>query len=42
MDFVYSLLVMIRAHEESETRLRRVKVAIIKPCQDYRRAATAS
>ncbi|WP_263405640.1 recombinase family protein [Chitinimonas arctica] len=33
MDLVYSLLVMIRAHEESATKSKRVKAAIHKQCE---------
>ncbi|CAE6725235.1 recombinase family protein [Paraburkholderia nemoris] len=32
MDLVYSLLVMIRAHEESDTKSKRVKAAIRRQC----------
>lgn len=35
MDLVYSLLVMIRAHEESDVKSKRVKAAIKKQCQDW-------
>lgn len=35
MDLVYSLLVMIRAHEESETKSKRVKAAIRKHCEKW-------
>lgn len=35
MDLVYSLLVMIRAHEESDTKSKRVKAAIRKQCQRW-------
>jgi DNA invertase Pin-like site-specific DNA recombinase len=35
MDLVYSLLVMIRAHEESETKSKRVKAAIRRQCQGW-------
>lgn len=35
MDLVYSLLVMIRAHEESETKSTRVKAAIVRQCQAW-------
>lgn len=35
MDLVYSLLVMIRAHEESETKSKRVKAAIRRLCQGW-------
>ena len=35
MDLVYSLLVMIRAHEESETKSKRVKAAIRKHCEAW-------
>ena len=35
MDLVYSLLVMIRAHEESDVKSKRVKAAIKKLCQDW-------
>ena len=32
MDLVYSLLIMIRAHEESDTKSKRVKAAIRRQC----------
>lgn len=35
MDLVYSLLVMIRAHEESDTKSKRVKASIIRLCQAW-------
>lgn len=35
MDLVFSLLVMIRAHEESDTKSKRVKAAIRKMCQGW-------
>lgn len=35
MDLVYSLLVMIRAHEESDTKSKRVKASIRKLCQKW-------
>lgn len=35
MDLVYSLLVMIRAHEESDTKSRRVNAAIRIACEDW-------
>jgi DNA invertase Pin-like site-specific DNA recombinase len=35
MDLVYSLLVMIRAHEESDTKSRRVRDAIRRQCQGW-------
>ncbi|MBA1229286.1 recombinase family protein [Pseudomonas viridiflava] len=35
MDLVYSLLVMIRAHEESDTKSKRVKASIIRSCQAW-------
>lgn len=35
MDLVYSLLVMIRAHEESETKSKRVKAAIRRQCMEW-------
>lgn len=35
MDLVYSLLVMIRAHEESETKSKRAKAAIRKHCEAW-------
>ncbi|WP_330995010.1 recombinase family protein [Burkholderia stagnalis] len=35
MDLVYSLLVMIRAHEESDTKSKRVKAAIRLQCQGW-------
>lgn len=36
MDLVYSLLVMIRAHEESDTKSRRVRAAIRRQCEGWR------
>lgn len=35
MDLVYSLLVMIRAHEESDTKSKRVRAAIRAKCQAW-------
>ncbi|WP_340638439.1 recombinase family protein [Noviherbaspirillum cavernae] len=35
MDLVYSLLVMIRAHEESDTKSKRVKAAIRRLCEAW-------
>lgn len=35
MDLVYSLLVMIRAHEESDTKSKRVKAAIRRQCAGW-------
>ncbi len=35
MDLVYSLLVMIRAHEESDTKSKRVKSAIRRQCESW-------
>lgn len=35
MDLVYSLLVMIRAHEEIDTKSRRVKAAIRRQCEGW-------
>ena len=35
MDLVYSLLVMIRAHEESDTKSKRVKASIRKLCERW-------
>jgi DNA invertase Pin-like site-specific DNA recombinase len=35
MDLVYSLLVMIRAHEESDTKSKRVLASIRKQCQNW-------
>jgi DNA invertase Pin-like site-specific DNA recombinase len=35
MDLVYSLLVMIRAHEESDTKSKRVTAAIVKLCTGW-------
>lgn len=35
MDLVYSLLIMIRAHEESDTKSKRVKAAIRRQCQGW-------
>jgi len=40
MDLVYSLLVMIRAHEESETKSKRVKAAIRKHCEAWQTGGT--
>lgn len=36
MDLVYSLLVMIRAHEESDTKSKRVKASIRKLCEAWK------
>jgi DNA invertase Pin-like site-specific DNA recombinase len=35
MDLVYSLLVMIRAHEESETKSKRVSAAVRRKCEAW-------
>ena len=35
MDMIYSLLTMIRAHEESATKSKRVKAAIRRQCEDW-------
>lgn len=35
MDLVYSLLVMIRAHEESDTKSKRVKASIRRQCEAW-------
>lgn len=35
MDLVYSLLVMIRAHEESDTKSKRVKASIRRLCENW-------
>lgn len=35
MDLVYSLLLMIRAHEESDTKSKRVTAAIVKQCRAW-------
>lgn len=35
MDLIYSILVMIRANEESETKSRRVKAAFERQCQGW-------
>lgn len=35
MDLVYSLLVMIRAHEESDTKSKRVKASIRRLCETW-------
>lgn len=35
MDLVYSLLVMIRAHEESDTKSKRVTASIKKQCENW-------
>lgn len=35
MDLVYSLLVMIRAHEESDTKSKRVKASIRRQCESW-------
>lgn len=39
MDLVYSLLVMIRAHEESDTKSKRVKAAIRRLCEQWQSGA---
>lgn len=36
MDLVYSLLVMIRAHEESDTKSKRVKASIRRLCEGWK------
>lgn len=36
MDLVYSLLVMIRAHEESDTKSKRVRAAIRRQCEGWK------
>ena len=36
MDLVYSLLVMIRAHEESDTKSKRVSAAVRRQCEAWR------
>lgn len=36
MDLVYSLLVMIRAHEESDTKSKRVKASIRRLCESWK------
>lgn len=36
MDLVYSLLVMIRAHEESETKSKRVSAAVRRQCEAWK------
>lgn len=36
MDLVYSLLVMIRAHEESDTKSKRVRAAYRKQCEGWK------
>lgn len=36
MDLVYSLLVMIRAHEESDTKSKRVKASIRRQCEGWK------
>ncbi|WP_265583769.1 recombinase family protein [Chitinimonas koreensis] len=35
MDLVYSLLVMIRAHEESDTKSKRVTAALRRQCENW-------
>lgn len=35
MDLIYSLLLMIRANEESETKSKRVKAAVRRRCEDW-------
>lgn len=35
MDLVYSLLVMIRAHEESDTKSKRVTASIVRSCRAW-------
>ena len=35
MDLVYSLLVMIRAHEESDTKSKRVRAAVRRQCEGW-------
>jgi hypothetical protein len=35
MDLVYSLLVMIRAHEESDTKAKRVRASIVRHCEGW-------
>jgi DNA invertase Pin-like site-specific DNA recombinase len=35
MDLVYSLLVMIRAHEESDTKSKRVRASIVRQCDGW-------
>lgn len=35
MDMIYSLLMMIRAHEESDTKSKRVKAAVRRQCEDW-------
>lgn len=35
MDLVYSLLVMIRAHEESDTKSKRVSASILRQCKAW-------
>lgn len=35
MDLVYSLLIMIRAHEESDTKSKRVTASIVKSCRAW-------
>ena len=35
MDLVYSLLVMIRAHEESDTKSKRVTASIVRMCEGW-------
>ena len=35
MDLVYSLLIMIRAHEESDTKSKRVRASIARQCQGW-------
>lgn len=35
MDFVYSFLLAVRAHEESDTKSKRVKAAVRRQCEDW-------
>ena len=35
MGLVYSLLTMIRAHEESDTKSKRVKAAMVARCKQW-------
>jgi len=35
MDMIYSLLIMIRAHEESDTKSKRVTASIVRQCQNW-------
>ena len=39
MDLVYSLLVMIRAHEESDTKSKRVSAAVRRQCEAWQAGA---